>query len=141
MIYRALLKYGYSNFKLEIIENCKPSDLIKREQYYLDSLKPEYNVLKTAGSLLGFKHNNNTIEILRNSKLGFKRSETAKLAIAAGNNKSQSVFVVNNNTGEKKEFSSIRKAAKFIGLHQSYIAKSIRLNNKYIGKNYSIIKN
>jgi GIY-YIG catalytic domain len=61
MIYKALLKYGYSNFKLDIIEICKSSDLIEREQYYLDLLKPEYNILKTAGSLLGFKYNKDTI--------------------------------------------------------------------------------
>ena len=36
MIYKALLKYGYSSFKLDILEYCEPSVLIKREQYYLD---------------------------------------------------------------------------------------------------------
>jgi len=140
MIYRALLKYGYSNFKLDIIEICKPFDLIKREQYYLDRLNPEYNVLKTAGSLLGFKHSKDTIERMRTSKLGRNRSEADKLAISAGNTKSQSVLVIDNNTGEKKEFLSIRKAAEFTGLHHSHIAKSIKINNKYLGKDYSIIK-
>ena len=46
---RALLKYGYSKFKLEILEYCKISNLIEREQYYLDNLKPEYNILLKAG--------------------------------------------------------------------------------------------
>lgn len=27
-----------------------------REQYYLDKLKPKYNILKIAGSSLGYKH-------------------------------------------------------------------------------------
>ena len=27
-----------------------------REQYYMDLLKPEYNILKTAGSSLGYQH-------------------------------------------------------------------------------------
>ena len=31
-----------------------------REQYYLDCLKPEYNILKIAGSSLGFKHSEET---------------------------------------------------------------------------------
>lgn len=44
IIYNALLKYGYSSFKLDILEYCEPIDLIKREQYYLDKLKPEYNI-------------------------------------------------------------------------------------------------
>ena len=53
MIYKALLKNGYSNFTLEILEYCDLADLICREQYYLDLLKPEYNILKWALSLLG----------------------------------------------------------------------------------------
>jgi len=44
IIYRALLKYGYSNFSLHILEYCEPSILIKREQYYINLLKPEYNI-------------------------------------------------------------------------------------------------
>jgi len=44
IIYRALSKYGYSNFSLNILEYCEPSLLISREQYYIDLLKPEYNI-------------------------------------------------------------------------------------------------
>lgn len=41
-ISRALVKYGHSNFKLEILEYCEPNRLIilEREQYYIDLLKP-----------------------------------------------------------------------------------------------------
>jgi group I intron endonuclease len=56
IIYRSLVKYGYSSFSFEILEYCDKSEVISREQYYLDLLKPEYNILKNAGSLLGFKH-------------------------------------------------------------------------------------
>jgi group I intron endonuclease len=55
------LKYGYSNFSLDILEYCEPSVLIKREQYYLDTLKPEYNILKKAGSSFGYKHSLETL--------------------------------------------------------------------------------
>ena len=55
-IHAALLKYGYENFKLEILEYCKADELVVREQYYLDLIKPEYNILTNAYSLLGFKH-------------------------------------------------------------------------------------
>jgi group I intron endonuclease len=56
VIYKALLKYGYANFSLEILEYCEPSKCVEREQYYLDLLKPEYNILPTAGSSFGFRH-------------------------------------------------------------------------------------
>jgi group I intron endonuclease len=52
----ALLKYGYSKFSLDILEYCEIDVLIEREQHYIDLLKPEYNILKIAGSRLGSKH-------------------------------------------------------------------------------------
>lgn len=83
LICRALLKYGYSSFKLEILEYCETSVLIEREQYYIDLLKPEYNILKVAGSLFGYKH---TIESLKKmSEISRNKSEEtiAKLREAA----------------------------------------------------------
>lgn len=44
MIYRALLKNGYSNFQLEILEYCEPNLVLEREQYYLNLLNPDYNI-------------------------------------------------------------------------------------------------
>jgi group I intron endonuclease len=61
----ALLKYGHNNFTLEILEYCPISKLIKREQYYLDLLKPEYNICKIAYSTLGYKHRADTIALLK----------------------------------------------------------------------------
>ena len=58
-IYSALLKYGYSNFSLDIIEYCEPSILRYREQYYINFLEPEYNMLKQVSSYLGPKQNRN----------------------------------------------------------------------------------
>jgi group I intron endonuclease len=52
-ILSAIQKYSYSSFSLEILEYCNPSELLIREQYYIDLLKPEYNILQIAGSSLG----------------------------------------------------------------------------------------
>lgn len=65
LIYKALLKYGYYNFQLDILEYCDPSILIEREQYYLDMLNPKYNILAKAGSSTGFKHSEATLELIR----------------------------------------------------------------------------
>jgi group I intron endonuclease len=62
----ALIKYGHKNFTLEILEYCPPTKLLEREQFYLDSLEPEYNILKYAYSLLGYKHSPENIEKLKN---------------------------------------------------------------------------
>ena len=73
LICKALIKYGYSSFHLEILEYCDSSIIIEKEQYYIDILKPEYNILKVAGSLFGYKH---TIESLQKmSEIASNRSE------------------------------------------------------------------
>lgn len=41
------LKYG-NVFKHEILKICKPNEIFEVEQYYLDLLKPEYNINKIA---------------------------------------------------------------------------------------------
>lgn len=48
--------YGKDNFNFEILESIDSSSkLLEREQYYLDTLKPEYNICKIAGNTLGVK--------------------------------------------------------------------------------------
>jgi group I intron endonuclease len=39
-IFSAILKYGYSNFILEILEYSEPKVLINREQYFIDTIDP-----------------------------------------------------------------------------------------------------
>jgi group I intron endonuclease len=69
-IHNALLKYGYSNFSLVILEYTSENENpIKKEQYYLDLLKPEYNILETAGSSLGYKHSEETIKYFREKRI------------------------------------------------------------------------
>nr|QCW06912.1 hypothetical protein [Drechslerella brochopaga] len=80
LISKALIKYGYSQFSLEILEYCKPKECLEREQHYIDLLKPEYNILKVAGSLLGFKHLEATKIRMKGRKIS---AETrAKLSVA-----------------------------------------------------------
>ena len=43
-IYNAILKYGHSKLSLTILEYCSPEKCLEREQYYIDLLKPEYNI-------------------------------------------------------------------------------------------------
>lgn len=59
----ALLLYGHNAFSLSILEYIDITNLsveekrkliLIREQFFLDSLKPGYNLLKVAGSSLGF---------------------------------------------------------------------------------------
>jgi len=61
---RAYDKYGEGAFGFSVLENVEDAfQLIPREQHYLDTLKPEYNIAPTAGSQLGYRH---TEEVRRN---------------------------------------------------------------------------
>nr|YP_010130247.1 GIY-YIG endonuclease [Clavaria fumosa]QPZ51149.1 GIY-YIG endonuclease [Clavaria fumosa] len=116
VINRALLKHGYSNFKLEILEYCNPKDLVKKEQHYLDILTPEYNVLNTAYSSLGYKHT-------KESLLKIKK----QLAIL-NKSKSISVKVTNLKTNVSYEYTYLTTAVKNLNINkntlQRYILKS-----------------
>jgi len=55
---RAYKKYGKENFKFEILEelnNTSIEEVLSKEQFYLDSLNPEYNICKIAGSSIGVR--------------------------------------------------------------------------------------
>jgi group I intron endonuclease len=52
---RAVNKYKEENFTFEIIEECDLNSILIREQYYIDTLNPKYNISKIAGSNFGIK--------------------------------------------------------------------------------------
>lgn len=78
-LHAALLKYGYENFNFEILEYCRADELVIREQYYLDLLNPEYNILKNAYSLLGFKHSSENIAKFKLKKISAEHKEILSL--------------------------------------------------------------
>ena len=63
-------KYGENNFEFSLIENCGINEIFNREQYYIDTLKPEYNILQNAGTVLGYKHTQKTKEKISKLQTG-----------------------------------------------------------------------
>jgi group I intron endonuclease len=134
-ICKALIKYGYSNFTLEILEFCDCSYTISREQYYIDLCIPEYNILKIAGSSLGYKHTEDALAKLRESRFNLTEEQKAKLKdhlkvhnssedqieksrqrmIEYNKSKGETVEVLDTKTKEVSFYSSIRQAAEAIG--------------------------
>jgi group I intron endonuclease len=66
LLVRAANKYGEENFKIEIIEECLNDQVLNKEQFYLDTLSPKYNISKIAGSNLGVKR---TLEVKQKRSL------------------------------------------------------------------------
>lgn len=72
---KAWNKYGQESFVFFILEHCNEIDLIKKEQFYLDSLNPNYNILKIAGSSVGRKISKEHRDLLSKLKKGVPLSE------------------------------------------------------------------
>lgn len=82
-ISNSILKYGHNNFAVLILELVEQSDHIKtdllnKEQYYIDLLKPVLNLNPTAGSSLGYKHSKETKALLASLRTGKSLSEETK---------------------------------------------------------------
>lgn len=78
-ICNAIAHYGHSQFSLTIFEYINISNLsledarkliLEREQFYLNLLNPEFNILNTAGSSLGFNHSPVTLALMSKAKIG-----------------------------------------------------------------------
>lgn len=115
---------------LVILEFTEPAELIVREQHYIDTLSPSYNVTKKANSLLGFKHSALTRKRLREVNLGKTHSEeTFKKMIATRNSedykamKGQPVEVIDLLTNKTMLFTSQTDAANFFGVHTKAISQ------------------
>lgn len=148
IISSSLLKYGYSNFSLDILEYCELDVLILKKQYYIDTLKCEYNILKTAGSRLGCKHSPETLLKFKDRKLSSSALANLKLSkagvaptsplrkinhlLATGH----ITTVVNVETNSVKVYGSIRAAARDIGTSHvtvlNYINSYKLLHNLYL---------
>lgn len=156
IIYKALLAHGFDNFKLEILEYCNSSQLIEREQYYIDILKPEYNILKVAGSSLGVKRSIETIAKIRAGALSrteealAKNREHLKILNVSQKHKdhlaklntslehisktAKPVYVVNMDNGDNIEYRSLTQAANFYNVHPETVRRCIKGNKLLLNK-------
>jgi len=58
-------KYGEEDLTFILIAGCDKHDLVIMEQFYIDAYNPYFNGCPTAGSSLGFKHSEETLQKLR----------------------------------------------------------------------------
>lgn len=109
--------YGSDAFDFTLVEEMKfPNDylinhkrlvgehLTCREQYYIDTLNPQYNIAKIAGTLLGFKLSEEQLRKKRALKVGWK-----------------AVYKLDVDNNILKEYDSTVQAAKDLGVHTSSV--------------------
>jgi group I intron endonuclease len=66
-------KYGITDLEFTILLGCEKEDLIKTEQYFIDSYNPFFNSLKIAGSPLGFRHSDEAKKKMSFKMMGNRR--------------------------------------------------------------------
>lgn len=121
ILQKAISKYGISQFYFVVLEYCEIEDLIKREQYYIDQLNPIYNILKVAGSSLGYRHTEEYKELFSGEKhpfFGKTHTESTKNQIREsmlGSTRSEEV---------KKKISDSLKSKDLSGTNNPFFGKT-----------------
>nr|QNR58513.1 hypothetical protein [Diaporthe longicolla] len=130
----ALLKYGYTNFSLTILEICDKDSLMSREKHFFEVYSPEYNILKTPGSPSrgsGWTHSEATIESMRIAASNTFKSTEFLTKLSKGQSTGIEVEVTDleaqapNNT---ITYHAIRAAARALDIDKRYIEHYIYLN-------------
>lgn len=130
-ICRALLKYGYSNFSLTILEYCDKKNLMEKEKHYFHLYNPKYNVLKEPGSPSkgkGWKHSEDSLKKMKLA--ASNRSSDILTKLSLSNSKSKKVEVDDLIIGTKSVYHAIRAAAKDLDIDRRYIENYIYLKQK-----------
>lgn len=110
-----------------------------REQYYFDTLKPEYNILKVAGSSLGRKVSEETKALLSLSATGRIFSpEMREKKMANSSVYKQAILISKIGMEEILLFPSMVKGAEYLGISRSQVSKYIKNNKPY--KEFTITK-
>jgi len=161
-------KYGAEDLLFEIIEICDKGELLAREQFYIDTLSPFFNIAKIAGNCLGIKrseesrqrmslaqkgrisnrkgarHSAESILKMSSSKKGKRHSESQRIKIGiAGTGKEKpmlrkKVFCIQTN----QEFKSLSDAAKQLGLNKANLGQVCNGKRKTInGLSFKYIHN
>lgn len=116
-------KYGKDSIVYEVIEYCELNDLLIREQYHIDTLTPELNTVKIAGSPKGYKHSEETkrkqSERQRGRKVTFSEEAIANIREGHKNRiysieaKLKMSLTAKRNNNLKPTVESIAKVAAF----------------------------
>lgn len=137
---RAILKHKFSNFRLEILEYCKLTNVLEREQFYLDISKPLYNIATIAGSTLGYKHSPESLEKMRSFVLSDEVRERKVIStLNASLANRHSVTVTNIKTYETTNYDSLTEAGKALDVSRAAISQAV-LNNRLVKKTYAITR-
>ena len=158
LFYNSVLEHGWKNFKFGILEDVnlfginnslnEKNFLLKREQYYLDTVNPSLNICKIAGSPLGIKHNIIFSKNLSKARRG-KRNNASKLVVTkpkyittetrlklSYRSKGIKVKLFDNLKNLIKEFDTMTSVAKYLGVSDRTIRRILNTGISYDNYTY-----
>lgn len=125
-------KYGIDNLCFQILELCKPEDLIKSEQKWIDVYNDKnllFNSCKIAGNTLGYKHTPETLKKMKNKKTS-DDTKQKQSAWQKGKSKPEEL--------KEKWGDGRRKGKIFSEEHKKKISEKLKGNQHAKGKKHSL---
>jgi group I intron endonuclease len=134
---RAWDKYGTDCFKFSVIEYCEKEQLIEREQFHIDALKPSYNISPTAKNSLGVKHtpefcakmskikmgNTYAVKYMRSAEARAKFSAIHKGKIVSEETRAKISLVQIGHIASDETRTKMRASSKHLTLSNEHYAK------------------
>jgi len=131
-ICRALLKHGYAKFSLDILEYCEAQKCLKREDYYLKLLNPEYNTSQNASApMFGLTHSEEVRKKMSIDRTGKKNPRFGKPRAEGAGSPPQKIEVTDLQENTTINYDSISEAARALNLpRHTTIANFLAQNQK-----------
>lgn len=121
----AFRKYGIGSNAFIVLTIVEPSMLVAWEQLAIDLMKPRYNILQVAGSLLGFKWNSDKLVKIS----GLNNHAYGKLS-----HKRIPIYCFDSQTKQLIfSFTGVRAASKSLGVCNKVIKKYVDTGIAYNG--------
>ena len=111
-------KYGKVDLQFFILEFCEKERLIEREQFYINALKPEFNICQIAGSSLGTTHSEKTKQKMSIAQVGKHHTEETKQKMSKSR-------TGRHHTEETKQKMSKAKIGKYDGENNPNFGKHL----------------
>lgn len=120
---RSIRKYGWENIIWEVIYETKyHDDLLEKEKYFIELLKPQYNLTKGGEGTLGLEPWNKGKQFSEKSKLKMRQSHASE---------GKSIVIINENTKKISYFSSIADGCRQLNLPYSQIKTALKRKQTY----------
>ena len=133
LLQRAFNKYKEENFEFIILALCDEENLFKLEQYFVDTLKPEYNIcIENVAVPIGIDKTN----IIYTEEHRQIKINSALKRIQTDVNfgwKSKKLEVLDSNNNVIEEFNSLKEFASKYNCSVANVTKAIKKNNKCKG--------